>query len=178
LEQERGGGGEPPHPKFEVGEDGRHVGAEQRVGEIVVDCLQLARVAVAAVGDERLGHLAGLEYQIDEAGGDCARRQAWVRRCLRRLGNHQPALGLDRANARRALGLDAGQHDGGPVGALVGRQRPEQAVDRPAQRASILRPLDAKPPFFDCQRVVWRDDVDMVAHERLPIARRLDHQRG
>ena len=112
------------------------------------------RTRVVSVLEQCARHFVRRQHEVHETGSDHIRRHARLRSRVRRLGHTRPSSAFI-ARAQHALGPHAGQHDADGIGALVGRQRPEEVVDRPSQPAPI-RHLIPEKALVDGERSVGR----------------------
>ena len=115
--------------------------------------------------DQCRADLLGWQDEVHEPGADGTLRHAGEARRFGILDDDDAALGLDEAQAERAVGAGPRQDDGeGPL-ALVGGQRAKERVDRmavPTRRRRLGRPDD---PRLDRQLLVGCDHVYLVRFE-------------
>ena len=112
--------------------------------------------------------------EVDHAGAHGAAHHAVVLGAL--LGDGQPALLLDRAQAERAVAARAGEDEARRALALGTGERLEEGVDRRALPAALRRHRpEPEMVVLDGQRLVGRDDIDAVGLDLDAVAR-LDHR--
>ena len=126
------------------------------------------RVAQRPLVLEQLGrHRRHGQQVVDEAAGHRAVRHAG--HCLPvvlRLGEDEPAVLLDRAQAARPVAARARQHDADGVARLVLGEGREATVDRPAVRPRRRGPGNDQPTESDRHRRVRRNDEHRVRRQQ------------
>ncbi|MEZ5410051.1 MAG: hypothetical protein R2761_18625 [Acidimicrobiales bacterium] len=110
-----------------------------------------------------LGHR---EHHVGHSGGDGAARHPVVLGLPRVLDHGQPAPGLDRGQAARAVAAGAAEHHADGVAVVGGGQGAEEVVDRAAVAALFLQVGQPEVGVDGRQVPSGRDHVHVAAGDR------------
>lgn len=112
-----------------------------------------------------LGELINRQHGIRQRSGVVAAGEFARARFLRLLRERQPTRLLDRLEAKRSVGASAGEDHCNALTVLVGSERDDEAVDRPALAGSLLGALDLDPAALQAHDHVGIRQVGPPRHQ-------------
>ena len=128
--------------------------------------------------DQRVGHLLGRQYEIDQTGRDRASRHLVVFGRLRLLGHHHAAHELDLLQAECPVAAGPREDDAdGPL-VFLRRQRAKEKINRRLRTVIFGGRRKLQSPFGDGQVLVGRNDVNAIRFDRHSIRGLANGHRG
>jgi hypothetical protein len=94
------------------------------------------------------------------------------------LDNREAAGGAHLAQSQRTVGAAAGKNHADRSLALIFRQRAKEKIDRHADAVALLRFGEIDTAFFDPEKLIGRDRVDMIGCDRHAVGRLPDLHLG
>ena len=151
------------------GEDLAQVGTIELQRVVSGERFAIAAERITRVADHHAGNVTCFEHLVCIARVDEAAWHAGECCGFGLLGDADSARRLDGLRASRSIRAGAGQNDGHGLFILLGSQRTEEVVHRPAMPALLHRSAKPEGAVLDRERLSRRDDVGVVGFYRHAI---------